>query len=55
MFRDSRDDLVVDVERALEVLTVEDILADNDLTIAEALAILIDEGFIVLPETKAVR
>jgi thiazole synthase ThiGH ThiG subunit len=53
MFGDDRDKIEIDVERALETITVEDLLADNDLTIVQALAILVDEGFIVLPDIKA--
>lgn len=55
MFGDDRDKIKEEVEAVLEVMSAEDILIDNDMDIAQALTILIDEGYIVLPELKALR
>jgi thiazole synthase ThiGH ThiG subunit len=55
MFGDERDKIKEEVEAVLEVMSADDILLDNDMDMAQALAILIDEGYIVLPEAKAVR
>lgn len=55
MFGDELDKIKEEVEAALEVMTLEDILVDNDMDIVHLLALLIDEGFIVLPEAKALR
>ena len=38
------------IERALEIYTLEEILELNDLSVEEALSILISEGYISLPE-----
>jgi len=43
-----------EVEKALEIYTLEEILEMNDLTIEEALVILVDNGFLELPEVKTV-
>lgn len=55
MFGDDRDSIKEEVEAVLEVMSAEEILLDNDMDMAQALTILIDEGYIVLPETKALR
>lgn len=41
-------------EKALETFVLEDILADNDLTPAEALFLLAEAGHIEYPETHPV-
>ena len=43
-----------DVDLALEIYTLEDILEQNDLTVEEALVILVENGFLVLPEVKGI-
>jgi thiazole synthase ThiGH ThiG subunit len=55
MFGDDRDSIKEEVEAVLEVMSAEEILLDNDMDMALALTILIDEGYIVLPEIKALR
>lgn len=51
MFGDPKEELIEEVEKTLLVYPLEDILLDNDLTIEEALVLLIQDGHIVLPET----
>lgn len=52
MFKDHSEQIEDDVRLALEAYTLEDILEHNDITLEEALAILIQEGFIQLPDQK---
>ncbi len=40
------------VLRLLEAMDVEDILAEGGLTVEEALAILVREGYLEMPETE---
>jgi len=54
MFKDETEQIEEEVRQALEVYTLEDILEHNDLTIEEALTILIDQGYIELPEVRPV-
>lgn len=52
MFRDEDDDLIEEINLVLQVYDFEDILAENDMTIAEALTKLVLGGYIALPEMK---
>lgn len=54
MFGDTEDKIKEDLDNALQTYTVEDILEHNDLTIEDALFLLLNEGYIILPETKPV-
>jgi hypothetical protein len=54
MFKDETEEIEQDVLSALEVHTLEEILEHNDLTLEEALAILIREGYLQLPEVRPV-
>lgn len=54
MFGDEDEDLLEEVVWALGTYTVDDILEHNDMTIEDALTILLREGFITLPETRPV-
>lgn len=44
--------MIKDAEALLETYTLTEILEMNDLTEADALEFLIEEGFIELPEVK---
>jgi hypothetical protein len=55
VFRDGFDELVEQIEKLLDTYTLEDILEDGGLTIAEALALLVTDGYLALPETKPVN
>jgi hypothetical protein len=43
---------MVDIVKFLEVYTLEEILAYNDLTVEELLEMLIESGYIKLPEVE---
>jgi len=55
MFKDPSDIIKEEVEAALETWDFEEILEHNDMTIEEALIILVENGFIQLPEISSVR
>lgn len=43
---------MVDIVKFLEVYTLDEILAYNDLTVEELLEMLIESGYIKLPEVE---
>jgi hypothetical protein len=43
---------MVDIVKFLEVYSLEEILAYNDLTVEELLEMLIESGYIKLPEVE---
>ena len=45
--------LISDIEHVLEVFTFEEVLAQNDLTLEDALYFLVDEEFLELPDVKS--
>lgn len=45
-------DIKKEVENALETYSIEEILEHNDLTIEDALVLLIKDGWLILPETQ---
>lgn len=53
MFHDELEDWDDDVNKTLEVYSLEEILQENDMTITRALTLLLIEGYIVLPEEKS--
>lgn len=55
MFKDEEDLIASDVNAALEIYTLEEILEHNDLTVEEALVALVREGLIELPDLRPVR
>lgn len=55
MFKDVSEKILEEVESALETYSFEDILELNDLTVEEALTILIENGYVELPEVRSVR
>lgn len=54
LFKDQMDDLEEEIDAYLEAYTLDDILEDNDTTITKMLAILIAEGYLILPDAKPV-
>ncbi len=54
MFKDNTEAIKEEVSRALAVYSFEEILEENDMTIEEILVILVENGFIALPETLGV-
>lgn len=53
MYKDT-EGIKEQVAKALETYSLEDILEENDLTIEETLCLLVEHGFIVLPEAISV-
>jgi len=55
MFTDDTEQIIDEIKSLLEIYTLDDILEHNDITLEEALAILVEEGKIVIPEVRPVR
>lgn len=55
MFKDQTERIREDVEDTLETYSFEDILEENDLSIEDAIVILVENGFIALPGVKIVK
>lgn len=41
-----------EIERLLELYGLEELLENNDMTVAQALSILVEEGYIELPDYR---
>lgn len=55
MFRDESERIKEDVEDALETYSFEEILDHNDVTLEEVLTMLVENGYLTLPEIRRVR
>lgn len=50
MFGDNEKTTREDLEHALDAYSVEEILEHNDMTLEDVLFILLNDGYIILPE-----